>query len=469
MSQGRARESAEEIFVRDRKGEISPEQKTQIRNHARKLAAEMVNLKDPTGVVLCDNTSEAIGLGYWLAGLEDGSEQNVVSTNAENVSAWFAFQMHQDHGNKSGKHGYTTFPTFGARQAVFDGGVIYEIREDGSKVQEFEPVATGIQVKKLEVLQSEKENIFEQLENLIDSNTKLLFISHVLRDNGREMPVREICERARVIKAQKNPDDPEICIFVDGAQALGNINKIDFNEIGCDLYCANPHKTLGSEVVGLLFFDPKNPRVGKNLGRFANLDYTQQVLRRGMLHPDVVSQITPGKNEISNVPDEINIADTWGFIVANKILKEKYALHGNDFSKIITQREKLKQKLLGLTPGLNSRLEKIGNIRLEPQTTDSPTSFILGFKLGGLNGDNLVIKAENLTGYRISKLNTLAQRLWQKGVFISLINRNSNDPRQHIFRVAFGLENTEEEIETFIQKLEEAIKEVSEFEKQLAG
>ena len=144
-----ARLQAEEIFAMDRRGEFTQEKKTKIRNEARRIAAEMVNLPDAKGVVLCDNTTEAIGLSYWLAGLEDGSSQNVVTTNAENVSTWFTVQMHQDHGNKTGKHEYTTFPTFGVRQAKLDGGVIYEQLPDGRKIQEFDPTPTGIALKKL--------------------------------------------------------------------------------------------------------------------------------------------------------------------------------------------------------------------------------------------------------------------------------------------------------------------------------
>ena len=297
----------------------------------------------------------------------------------------------------------------------------------------------------------------------------MLMFSHILRDNGRLLPVKEICDLARQVKAKKNPENPNLFIFVDGAQALGNLPKIDFNELGCDFYCANPHKTLGSEVVGLMFFDPNNPKIQANLQRLKNLNYQQQVLRKGMFHPDLVRQFAPENQdgEISNVPDEINIADTWGFIAANQILTEQFGRQGNDFSALSERRGELKNKCLTELANLNERLRNLGGIKISPQEPDSPTPFILSFKIEGLKGDNLVIKSDTRTGYHLSKINILMQQLWEKGVFISLINRNSESPDSHLFRMAFGAENTEAEVDEFIKRLEESIKQVVEFETQV--
>jgi len=61
-----------------------------------------------------------------------------------------------------------------------------------------------------------------------------------------------ICKAARKIKAEKNPNDPNLFILVDGAQALGNLPKINFEELGCNAYVGTPHKTMKSEVLVFL-------------------------------------------------------------------------------------------------------------------------------------------------------------------------------------------------------------------------
>jgi selenocysteine lyase/cysteine desulfurase/radical SAM superfamily enzyme YgiQ (UPF0313 family) len=399
------REAAKKVF--ERENELTDVEKSAILNEARKKAADLVNLSDERGVTFGRNTTEAASFVYWLAGLQKGDK--AVLTNGENLSIQRLFELHLDHGNPKRNDGWSAWPTWYSKR--------------GQKYQEVLPDKTGIETVVIEAITADIEKLEQEMREQIDENTKVFVFSHVLRDSGREFPVKQIVEIARKVKAEKNPQNPDLFVLVDGAQALGNVPKIDFAELGCDAYVATPHKTMKSEVVGLLYFNPDNPKIQENLKRMNNLYYRdEQVVLDGVFDPRLGIQ--------ANVADSISYADVAGFSEAVNQLKSR-GLEGNDFSKIAQARQETKDYFTGELKNLN--------IGVEFPEVDNPTSFIVNFGIEGKNQKEV------------------AERLSEKGVFVSFIDRNPDDQNAKYFRAAFQPDNTREEVDKFIGAIMEVI------------
>lgn len=400
-----ARAAARSVF--ERENDLTDEEKSAILSKARKAAAELVNLDDERGVVFGRNTTEAASFVYWLAGLQKGDK--VVLTNGENLSIQRLFELHLDHGNPKREDGWSAWPTWYSKR--------------GQKYEEFLPDKTGVETVVIEAITADLKKLEQEMREQIDERTKVFVFSHVLRDSGRELPVKQIVELARKIKAEKNPENPDLFILVDGAQALGNVPRIDFAELGCDAYIATPHKTMKSEVVGLLYFNPNNPKIQENLKRMNNLYYRdEQVILDGAFDPRLGVR--------ANVPDSISYADIAGFYEAINQLKAR-GLKGNDFSKISQARQEIKNYFL-------QQLQNM-NIGVEFPEVDNPTSFIINFRIRGKNQKEI------------------AEKLAEQGIFISFIDRNPDDPSAKYFRASFQPDNTREEVDKFINALRKVL------------
>jgi len=79
----------------------------------------------------------------------------------------------------------------------------------------------------------------------ISKNTKLLALTQVSNVLGTINPIKEIVKMAREI-------NPDICVVVDGAQAIGHI-KVDVSDLDVDFYVVSGHKMYGPTGVGVLF------------------------------------------------------------------------------------------------------------------------------------------------------------------------------------------------------------------------
>lgn len=384
-------------------------EKEKIFSQARAQAAELVGV-DERGVAFGRNGTEALSYCFCLAGLKE--EDRVLLTDAENHSVGRAFEVHMDHGNPEGEDKWSAYPTsYRMRGRGYDG---------------VSPELTGVQTATIEVVRADDEEIFSNIEDALKKNTKCFVISHVIRDTGRELKIKEICDFVRAKKAEKNPEDPEIFIVVDGAQALGNLPKVDFGELGCDAYLATPHKTMSSTPLGVLYFDPENPLLKENLAKMNGLHYQdEQILLDGAFHPQL--GIEP------NVDDEIEAADVAGFNAAIDFLK-KMGLQEGDFSEINERRQELKEHFM----------TKLHEVVFElsmgvPYEIDQNTDFISGFSIPGIDNREL------------------AKRLGDKGVFLSYIDRTKlQDDMEEttsgngIVRVSFGATNYETEIDDFM-------------------
>lgn len=89
----------------------------------------------------------------------------------------------------------------------------------------------------------EGELIFEEFENLLDEKVKLVSLAHISNVLGTVHPVKKIIAKAHEAGAY-------VCL--DGAQAAGHI-PIDVQELDADFYLFSGHKIYGPTGVGILY------------------------------------------------------------------------------------------------------------------------------------------------------------------------------------------------------------------------
>ena len=79
--------------------------------------------------------------------------------------------------------------------------------------------------------------------DLLNKNTKLVFVNHVSNALGTINPIEEIIDNAHKVGA---------AVLVDGAQACGHI-KPDLQKLDVDFYTVSAHKLCGPTGVGMLY------------------------------------------------------------------------------------------------------------------------------------------------------------------------------------------------------------------------
>lgn len=87
--------------------------------------------------------------------------------------------------------------------------------------------------------------VMADLEKYITPKTKILALTQVSNVLGTVNPVAEIVKMARSI-------NKDICIIVDGAQAVGHF-KVDITSLDVDFYAFSAHKMYGPTGVGVLY------------------------------------------------------------------------------------------------------------------------------------------------------------------------------------------------------------------------
>ena len=90
---------------------------------------------------------------------------------------------------------------------------------------------------------------FDDLESLVDENTKLVSLSHALYNTGTILPVEKI---GKIL-------DNKIPFFIDSAQTIGCIGDVDVSKIKCDFMSFNGSKWLcGPMGTGLFYCNRKS-------------------------------------------------------------------------------------------------------------------------------------------------------------------------------------------------------------------
>ena len=97
------------------------------------------------------------------------------------------------------------------------------------------------------VLPSDEEGNFDNIENYIRKNTKLILINHVSNVTGNIAEIRNIAKVAR-----KN----DVLFMIDASQSAGHID-IDVQRDGIDILACSGHKGLfGPQGTGVLYIAP---------------------------------------------------------------------------------------------------------------------------------------------------------------------------------------------------------------------
>lgn len=87
------------------------------------------------------------------------------------------------------------------------------------------------------------ELLVEDMDDLIDENTRFISLNHVSNSLGTVNPVNKLIQ-----KAHQN----DIRIMIDGAQAVQHM-KVNVSDLDVDFYCFSGHKMYGPTGIGILY------------------------------------------------------------------------------------------------------------------------------------------------------------------------------------------------------------------------
>lgn len=201
----------------------------------------------------------------------------------------------------------------------------------------------------------------DDLESLVDGNTKLVALSHALYNTGSILPVEEIGK----ILSDRVP------FFIDSAQTIGCIGDIDVSKIQCDFMSFNGSKWLcGPMGTGLFYCNRKSSELlePKTIGGESAIIYDDSKLAYKEL-PDKFQ--TGFRNYVGIVGLESS---------ANYLL---------DFGmNNIREKNKLLSNLL------REELSKIPNLVLYGPEDPNDRTSIVSFNIKGFDSQEIVDKLE---------------------------------------------------------------------------
>jgi cysteine desulfurase/selenocysteine lyase len=87
------------------------------------------------------------------------------------------------------------------------------------------------------------ELLLDKFENLLNSKTKIVAVTHVSNTLGTINPIKELIRMAH----SKN-----VPVLVDGAQAVPHMT-VDVQDLDADFYCFSGHKLFGPTGIGVLY------------------------------------------------------------------------------------------------------------------------------------------------------------------------------------------------------------------------
>jgi cysteine desulfurase/selenocysteine lyase len=87
------------------------------------------------------------------------------------------------------------------------------------------------------------ELLLEEYENLLNTKTKLVAVTHVSNSLGTVNPIAKMIQMAHKFGAK---------FLVDGAQSIQHF-KVDVQELDCDFYAFSGHKVFGPTGIGILY------------------------------------------------------------------------------------------------------------------------------------------------------------------------------------------------------------------------
>lgn len=92
-------------------------------------------------------------------------------------------------------------------------------------------------------MNQEGDLIMEEFDKLLNSNTKVVAVTHISNALGTINPIKKIIAKAHQVGA---------AVLIDGAQATPHI-KPDVQDLDCDFYVFSGHKVCGPTGTGVLY------------------------------------------------------------------------------------------------------------------------------------------------------------------------------------------------------------------------
>lgn len=266
----------------------------------------------------------------------------------------------------------------------------------------------GAVIKWAPVLPDDGRFDWPAFEALLTDRTRIVAVTHMSNVLGTVTPVRAI--------ADVLADRPEVTLVVDGAQAAVHM-PVDVKELGCDFYAVTGHKLYGPSGIGALWGKPdKLAALPPFLGGGEMID---------MVTEDGVTYAQPPARFEAGTPP---IAQAVGLGLAidyiDAIGRNEIAAHEADLIAYATQkvRELNAVRIIGDAPGKGA---------------------ILSFEVEGAHAHDISTLLDR-SGVAVRAGTHCAQPLLNRyGITSSC-------------RASFGLYNTREEVDVFVEALKKA-------------
>tara|TARA_B110000116_G_scaffold268885_1_gene283763 strand:- start:78 stop:1190 length:1113 start_codon:yes stop_codon:yes gene_type:complete len=245
----------------------------------------------------------------------------------------------------------------------------------------------------------------KDVEDSIQSNTKLISIMYVNNEIGTINPLKEISH-----VAQKN----KILLHTDAVQAMGKI-KIDVKDIGIDFLSLSGHKFYGPKGVGVLFIKEET------------------IIKPILFGGGQESNLFPGTENIINIGAIGKAAE----ICTNTI---------NSYSKNI---QRLEKYFLSLMDQSQVAYKINGENRVPG---------VLNITLPKTNFQSFIINLDR-EGYAISAGSACASGSIEGSHTLKEIGLNDTDIKSS-YRISFGKYHTEQDVENLFNTMLKYIKEL---------
>lgn len=266
---------------------------------------------------------------------------------------------------------------------------------------------------KLEYLDfdDEKNLIFDNLDTLLESPTKLIACSHVSNVLGTHNPVKEICKKAK---------GKGVLTLIDGCQAAPHV-PVNLQEIDCDFYVASSHKMYGPSGIGILY------------GRLDLLKQIPPFLGGGEMIRDVFEDsFTTAEVPYKFEAGTPQIAEVVGFGAAIDFLNELGMENVEKYSQEIAQYA-------------YTKMTEISEVQI----------------LSHKDAENLItFSIEGVQNYDISDYLSDQKICIRVGHHCAQILHRKIDARTSL-RASFGVYTTKEDIDVFVENLKKGILELS--------
>ncbi|MFD1038150.1 cysteine desulfurase family protein [Virgibacillus byunsanensis] len=250
--------------------------------------------------------------------------------------------------------------------------------------------------------------VVNDLVNSIRKDTILISIMHVNNEIGSIQPIKEIGEIAKAY--------PKLFFHVDYIQGIGKV-PLDLEDSGIDLCTISGHKIHGLKGTGILY-----------------------VKKRTILFP----LFHGGNQEQSIRSGTENLAGAVTIVKALRLIKEH---ERKDISNLYNLQQQLRNEL-ELTEGV------------EINTPNKAAPHILNFSVPGMKPEVIIHMLGEQDIFISTKSACSSKQLDESKVLLAC--GYSNDRAASALRISISYETTKNEIDTFLQALQKAIKQFKE-------